>query len=350
MTAKVEGETGVAVIGYGYAARTFHAPLVESVAGLALRVVASSDPAKVRAERPWVRVVNEPAHAFAAPDVELVVIATPNETHFALALAALRAGKHVVVDKPFTLTVAEASDLSAVATRAKRLLSVFHNRRWDADYRTVRRLLGTGRLGRPVHFESHFDRYRPAVAERWRERSEPGAGLWYDLGPHLVDQALQLFGRPDAIYADLAVQRDGGRGIDYFHALLSFDRLRVLLHAGSLVPSAGPRFIVHGTQGTYVKRGVDIQEAALKAGARPGGAEWGEDPVRGELTRFDGERVTVTLEPNERGDYAQFYAAVRAALAEGRENPVSPNDAVDVMRVIEAGIAGSASKTAVALR
>ena len=251
----------VALLGFGLAGRVFHAPLVAATPGLRLHTVVSSDPARVAATHPGARVLADPHAAFADPDIDLVVVATPNDTHAPLALAALAAGKHVVVDKPFALDVAEARTMIAAARRADRLLGVFHNRRWDADFLALRALLDGGALGEVAELHSHFDRFRPQVPDRWRDRAGPGGGLWYDLGPHLVDQALQLFGPPLAVNADLALQRGGAQAVDYFHVQLRYARLRVLLHAGTLVPGHGLRFAVHGSGGSWIKHGLDPQVA-----------------------------------------------------------------------------------------
>jgi predicted dehydrogenase len=325
----------VALIGYGYAGRTLHAPLIAATPGLALGTVVSSDPAKVRADLPDMRVLSTAEQAFADPAVDLVVIATPDPLHAPQAVAALRAGKHVVVDKPFASTLAEAEIVVAEATRAGRVLSVFHNRRWDSDHLTLRRLLAEGTLGEIVHYESHFDRFRPDVLDRWRER--PGAGLWRDLGPHLVDQALQLFGPPVSVQADLARQRPGAIAPDWFHVLLRYHRLRVILHGSVLTPVPGPRLIVHGTRGSFVKHGLDGQEDALKAGARPGGPGWGVDPRPGVLHRVaaDGRVAEVPFE-SVPGDHRAFYDGVRNHVAGRAPNPVPPGEAIAVMALLEA--------------
>ena len=239
----------VALLGYGYAGKTFHAPLIAATPGLRLAAVASSDPAKVRADLPDATVLPDAAAVLAQADLDLVVIATPNDTHADLARRALEAGRHVVVDKPFTLTLAEARELADLAASAGRVLSVFHNRRWDADFLTLRRLVADGTLGEVLALESRFDRFRPEVRKRWREAAIPGGGLWYDLGPHLVDQALRLFGPPDAVYADLALQRPGAEAVDYCHVLLRYPRRRVVLHASMLVAGDSPRFAAHGLRG-----------------------------------------------------------------------------------------------------
>ena len=326
-------EIGVALAAYGAASRVFHAQLLQAISGMVLRTVVTRRPDEVRAALPGVLAVPDFAAVCADPTIDLVVIPTPNATHAPLAAQALSAGKHVVVDKPFTLTVAEAEALQAQARAAGRLLSVFQNRRWDSDFLTLRRLLGTDAVGVPVHLESHFDRFRPQVPDRWRDRAGPGAGLWYDLGSHLVDQAVQLFGPPRAVFVDLAAQRDGATADDWFHALLRYDRLRVVLHATALAAAPSPRFVLHGTGGSWVKHGLDTQEEALKAGAQPGGPGWGDDPSPGRLTTAAGEVET----PGVPGDYRQYYLAVRDAIAGGGGNPVSPADALTVMRVIELG-------------
>src|SRR6195952_5025482 len=236
----------VGLIGYGYAGKTFHAPLISAVPALELAAVASSDAAKVHADWPGLTVHATPAELIARDDLDLVVIATPNDTHHPLARAALRAGRHVVVDKPFTVTLADARELVALASERGRVLSVFHNRRWDGDFLTLRRLVADGALGRVVEMSSRHDRFRPEVRPRWRERAEPGAGLWFDLGPHLLDQALQLFGHPRAITLARDLTRDGALADDWFHASLRYDRLHVQLHAGMLVADSGPRFAVTG--------------------------------------------------------------------------------------------------------
>ena len=325
----------VGIVGYGFASATFHAPLVNATAGLTLASVASSNGARVQHALPGIDVAHSPAALFANPAIDLVVIATPNDTHFPLAAAALEAGKHVVIDKPFTLDVAEARQLIRLAREHNRLLSVFHNRRWDGDFLTIAKLVGSGQLGALRHVESHFDRYRPTVLDRWRESAVDGGGLWYDLGIHLADQALQLFGRPSAVWLDLQRQRDGAVADDWFHAVLHYERLRVILHASALTAAPAPRFVLHGTAGSFVKYGLDTQEAALKRGERPGSAGWGDDPLHGTLTL--GEPAVPALYPGLAGDYTVFYAAMRDAIVLGTALPVTPESACDAIEIIELG-------------
>jgi len=340
----------VALLGYGLAGRVFHAPLVAATAGLRLHTVVSSDPGKVAAGHPRARVLADPADAFADPDIDMVVVATPNDTHAPLALAALAAGKHVVVDKPFALDLAQAQAMIDAAQAADRVLSVFHNRRWDADFLALRALLDAGALGEVAELHSHFDRFRPQVPDRWRDRAGPGGGLWYDLGPHLVDQALQLFGMPLAVSADLARQRGDAQAVDYFHVQLRWPRLRAVLHAGSLVPGHGLRFAAHGSGGSWLKHGLDPQEDALRAGAMPGGADWGRDPRPGVLWRVTGDgSVREAASPAPWGDYPAYYAGLREAILHGTPPPVTAHSALQTMQVIEAGLRSDAQRCEIAL-
>ena len=332
----------VGLVGYGFAGQTFHAPVLAAVPGLRLAAVASSQPGKVRADWPEARVYAS-VDELLAQDLDLVVVATPNEQHHPVARAALQAGKYVVVDKPFTLDAAQARELAQLAAARGRLLSVYQNRRWDADFLTLRELLARGAVGRPVYFESHFDRFRPEVRTRWREQAVPGAGLWLDLGAHLLDQALQLFGPPDTLQLDCAALRDGAQVEDHFHALLRYERgphapLRVVLHAATLAAHAAPRYLLHGTQGSYVKQGVDPQEDALRAGRRPGGVDWGVDALEGEWVGQDGDGALHTQRlPNQRGDYTRYYAAVRDAIRGQGEPPVTLDEAVQLMEWLDLG-------------
>lgn len=331
----------VGLIGYGFAGRTFHAPLIAGVPGLVLSAVASRDAAKVQADFPGIAVDPDPYALLQRPELDLVVIASPNDSHHPLARAALAAGRHVVVDKPFTLTLAQARELQALAAQRGRLLSVFHNRRWDGDFLTLRALLDSGTLGRVVHVESRFDRFRPQVRTRWRESAQPGAGLWFDLAPHLLDQALQLFGTPHAMRVDRALLRDGAQADDWFCARLRYDRLEVTLGASTLAAAPGPRFVVHGTAGSWVKHGLDAQEDALKAGARPAwppGPDWGHDGGRSVLTRAEGEALVDEPLPLQPGRYGDYYAGIRDALRGAAPNPVPPEQAVAVMALLGAGL------------
>ncbi|MEP7382646.1 MAG: oxidoreductase [Gemmatimonadota bacterium] len=334
----------VALVGFGYVGRTFHAPLISAVDGLALHTIVSSRPEDVHTDWPDTRVVAELSTALADPAIDLVVLATPNELHAPQAHEALEAGKHVVIDKPFTVTVAEAEQVTAHAERAGRLLSVFHNRRWDSDFLTLRALIAEGALGEIVSFESHFDRFRPEIRNRWRERAGPGSGLWIDLGPHLLDQALQLFGPPIGIRLDTAIQREGAETDDFFHAVLRYDNWRAILHASALAPAHDLRYAVHGRRGSFMKNGLDAQEQALKAGRTPGDAGWGADPRPGTLTLVDGEAFGTRVVEGIPGDYRRYYAEVRDAIAGVGANPVTAAEGVAVMRLIDMGVESNRSR------
>jgi scyllo-inositol 2-dehydrogenase (NADP+) len=304
----------VALIGRGLGGSVFHAPLIRALPALDLVTIAGSADA---------------AAAAIAPGIDLVVISAPNRTHFPLAAAALEAGKHVVVDKPFTVTVAEADALIALAREKGRMLTIFHNRRWDGDFLTVKKILP--RLGEVRLFEAHWDRFRGEIRPGWKDAADGGAGTLNDLGPHLIDQALQLFGLPDALSADIRAQREGASVDDYFSLTLHYDAQPVVLGASTLVMDPRPRFALHGTGGSFVKYGLDPQEAALKAGADPRAA--GEEAAEhhGTLTTEAGaERV-----PTERGRYLTFYDGVVAAIRDGAPPPVDPADAREGLRIIE---------------
>ncbi|MBK0000708.1 MULTISPECIES: oxidoreductase [Erwiniaceae] len=340
----------VGLVGYGFASKTFHAPLIAGTAEMELAAVSSSDATKVHADWPSVQVVADPQALFDDPTIQLIVIPTPNDTHFPLAKAALDAGKNVVVDKPFTVTLSQARELDALAKAKGLLLSVFHNRRWDSDFLTVKSLLADGTLGEVRYFESHFDRFRLEVKQRWREQKGPGSGIWYDLGPHLIDQALQLFGSPVAINVDTTELRPGAQTTDYFHATLIYPQRRVVLHGSMLVAAESPRYQIHGTQGSYVKYGLDPQEDALKAGARPPQEDWGYDMRDGVVTLVNGDVLAEKTLLTIPGNYPAYYAAIRDALNGVGENPVKAEEAIQVMELIELGLQSAEKRQTLSLR
>ncbi|MFF0788075.1 Gfo/Idh/MocA family oxidoreductase [Streptomyces spiralis] len=344
------GTTGtplrVGLIGYGLAGSVFHAPLIATTDGLVLDTVVTSNPerqARARAEHPGVRTVAGPDELFArAGELDLVVIASPNKTHVPLARAALQAGLPVVVDKPVAGTAAEARDLAALAEERGLLLSVFQNRRWDNDFLTLRRLIADGELGDVWRFESRFERWRPKPKGGWRESGDPAeiGGLLYDLGSHVVDQALVLFGPVTQVYAESVIRRAGAKtDDDTFIALTHANGVRSHLYVSATAAQLGPRFRVLGSQAGYVKYGLDPQEDALRAGARPGSEGWGREDESlwgrvgaGESPVTGGGRAVPTLP----GDYPAYYAAVAAALREGAPNPVTAREAAVALDVLEA--------------
>jgi scyllo-inositol 2-dehydrogenase (NADP+) len=320
------------LIGYGLAGAVFHAPLIDAVDGFALAAVASSRAEAVVRDWPGIPAVSAQS-VLADPDIDLVVIATPNDSHAPLARAAIEAGKHVVIEKPFACDAAEGEALAALAAERGRVLTVFQNRRWDGDFLTVARLLAAGRIGRPVLYEARWDRFRTGQRAGWKDEPGRGAGLLPDFGAHLIDQALQLFGPPEAIEADLAIQREHGVVEDYFELALHYGRMRAILSASTLVAAPRPRFAVHGTGGSFVKYGLDPQETWMRDGGRPADPGYGEDAPElfGILTDAAGEVMRV---PTERGDYRAFYEGVARAILDGAPPPVAPAEAIAGLQLI----------------
>lgn len=351
----------VGLIGYGLAGAVFHAPLIAATPGMRLTAVVTRDPerqARVRRDHPHAHVVDVPeqlwAPAAAPAAVDLVVVASPNGTHVPLAAAAVAAGRHVVVDKPFALTAAQGRAVAAQARERGVVLAPFHNRRWDGDFRTVRRLVAEGALGTVARFESRFERWRPVPRAGWKERAEPGTGILYDLGPHLVDQALVLFGPVTHVYAELNRRRAGDPAVDddAFVALTHASGVRSQLWASAVAAQPGPRFRVLGSHAAYTKRGLDPQEAGLAAGARPGQPGWGADPRdHWGLLGIDGGTGddAPRAVPTEAGAYEQFYAGVLAAVRGAGSPPVAPDDAVAGLVVIEAARQSAAERRVVHL-
>lgn len=328
-------QIGVGLVGYGLSGRVFHAPFVETTEGMELRAVVSGKPEKVHERLPGMTVVPSVEALLAEPGIDLVIVASPDELHADHAIAALEAGKHVVVEKPAATTLSDAQRMHDAGERAAKMLTVFHNRRWDADFLTLRRMIGEGLLGEIVHFESHFDRWKPDVRGIWRDAREGGS--WFDLGPHLVDQALCLFGMPEALTLDLATMREGAPATDWFHAVLLYPDRRAILHSSKLSADDGLRFAVHGTGGSWIKHGFDTQEPAIVAGAQPGDAELGFDPIPGIYTPAEDIHSHGEV-PNERGDYRLFWKALASAIRGEGANPVPIGEALGTMRVLEAGL------------
>ncbi|AYA18490.1 oxidoreductase [Streptomyces alfalfae] len=343
-----EGALRVGLIGYGLAGSVFHAPLIAATEGLALDTVVTSNPdrqAQARAEfGDDLRLAASPDELWDRADrLDLIVVASPNKTHVALATAALKAGLPVVVDKPLAGTAAEARELASLADERGLLLSVFQNRRWDNDFRTLRELLADAALGDVWRFESRFERWRPRPKGGWRESGDPEeiGGLLYDLGSHVVDQALTLFGPAVSVYAEADVRRPGAEADDdTFIAVTHAGGVRSHLYVSATTAQLGPRFRVLGSRAGYVKYGLDPQEAALREGRRPApGAPWGVEPESmwgtvgsGESPATGGGRPLPTLP----GDYPAYYAAVAAALRGAGENPVTAHEAAAALDVLEA--------------
>jgi predicted dehydrogenase len=344
----------VALIGYGLAGSAFHAPFIATTPGLRLDAIVTGNADRQReasTRHPGVRLVADIEQLWdEASAFDLMVVATPNRTHVPLALHALEAGLHVVVDKPLARTAAEGESLVREARRRGRMLTVYHNRRWDGDLLTLRGLLADGSLGRPLRFESAFERWRPALRSGWRESDavEDAGGTLYDLGSHLIDQALLLFGPVTRVYAELARYRANSAVVDdAFLALEHSSGMRSHLRLGALVAQFGPRLRVLGDRAAYMKWGMDVQEAALRAGEPPTGALWGVEP-EAQWGRI-GADADVRAVPTERGDYGRFYAGVVAAIRDGAPPPVDPSDAVAGLAIIEAAIRSAAEHRVVAI-
>lgn len=348
----------VGLVGYGLAGSVFHAPLIAATEGLALDTVVTSNPERqqqARAGFPDVRLAATPDELFdRAGELDLIVIASPNKTHVPLATAALKAGLPVVVDKPVAGTAAEARVLAALAQERGLLLSVFQNRRWDNDFLTLRKLIDEGGLGDVYRFESRFERWRPQLKGGWRESGDPAeiGGLLYDLGSHVVDQALVLFGPVTSVYAETDVRREGARtDDDTFIALTHESGVRSHLYVSATTAQLGPRFRVLGSKAGYVKHGLDPQEAALRDGSRPGPG-WGTEPEELWGRVGSGESPVTgggTPVPTLPGDYPAYYTAVARALLTGAPNPVTALEAAAALDVLEAARRSAQEKVTVNL-
>ncbi|WP_201714189.1 oxidoreductase [Rossellomorea arthrocnemi] len=327
----------VGLAGYGFSGQSFHRPFLSHLKEFHIEAVLSSNKEKVLKDVEGTTVVSS-LDDLLQEDIELVVITTPNHLHYSMIKQSLLADKHVIVEKPFVTSSSEGKELLALAKERGLHLSVFHNRRWDADFLTIQQLLKEETLGQIYTYAAHFDRFRPAIKDRWKENKMEGAGVLFDLGSHLLDQALTLFGTPEWVQADVFPQRNPEKAEDYFHITLGYDVLRVQLYSRSIVLDPGPRYQVHGLKGSYVKHGMDRQEEDLKAGRNPLSEEWGmEDEENwGTLTTISGDDITSEIIPSEKGDYTQFYLGVYGALRENKPLPVDPRDALHVITLIEA--------------
>lgn len=341
----------VGLVGYGLSGATFHAPLLSVLEEFEVLKVVSSNKEKVLQDLGGVEVVKSLEEVLEDPAIDLVVITTPSGMHYEMAKQSLMAGKHVILEKPMVVETWEAEDLIKIAEEKKLLLSVYHNRRWDNDYLTVKKLVNDGMLGEVNTYQVHFDRFRPEVRDRWREKQGPGSGTLYDLGSHLIDQALQLFGKPNFILADIFGQRENAETDDYFHLTLGYEKLRVILHSGSIVPSNGPRFQVHGSKGSFVKYGIDGQEDALKSGKKPINDSWGADEPQfyGKLNTIDGEKVKSETIETLHGSYLTYYKKIAESINDGKSAPVTGQEGLLVIKIIEAAQKSSIEKKAVYL-
>jgi scyllo-inositol 2-dehydrogenase (NADP+) len=328
-----------ALVSFGISSRTFHAPFLTTMPGYSLDAVVERNGDLAAGKYPWVRTHRSLESLLADDGIELVVITAPNDTHFPYAKACLEAGKHVVVEKPFTIRSSEALELCRLSERTGRICSVYHNRRYVADFLTMRDILAQGLLGELHTFTAHYDRYRPDPRTYgfWREFPEPGAGVLYDLGSHLIDQSLVLFGAPKAVLADIRRQKPYSQVDDYFDIQLDYGFLRVTLHSSMLVREMGPRYQLHGTKGSYLKYGEDPQEDRLKAGDLPVGDNWchEDEAFHGLLhTELEGEVVKKTW-PSKKGDFRKYYQNLHGAIRRGEPLSETPQHGHNVVRMIE---------------
>ena len=329
----------VGLIGFGLAGRAFHAPVISAVPGMHLAAILQRTGNEASEKYPDVRIVRNLDELLEIRDIRLVVIATPNDTHGLLAAQCLAAGRNVVVDKPFTATLAEARALVEFAKAEGRLITVYQNRRYDGDFEAMRKLVDEGTLGRIVRFETSYDRFRPQLKPgAWRETTRPGSGILFDLAPHLIDHALVLFGLPEAVTADVRIERENAVADDAFDIMLHYPRsMRAVLRSSILAAAPRPRFVLLGTQGSFVKQTVDPQENNLRHGNIPASGPWGAEPEEnwGVLTIPDGDKFTERRIPSANCDFRDYYANVRDALLGKADAAVSPEWALNVMRLLE---------------
>ena len=328
----------VGLVGFGISAKVFHAPFITSLPEYELISVVERTKNDSQQLYPTVKVVRTIDELLADSSIDLVVITTPNETHLPYTLRTLQAHKHVVLEKPFANSSDEALQLVEAARKGDKILSVYQNRRYVSDFLTIREILEKKLLGEIHQFISHYDRYRAeARPNAWREEAKPGSGVLYDLGPHLIDQALYFFGLPQTIFADIRRQRPHAKVDDYFDIQLNFGFAKVMLHAGMLVREPGPRYMIHGTKGSFIKYGEDPQEAALRAGRLPMGETWGEEPdhFHGLLhTDVDGTIIN-KIYPSKKGNFGNYYASLYKSLVNGKPVSEKPEHGYNTVRLIE---------------
>lgn len=342
-----------ALLSYGMSGEVFHAPLLHALPQFKLHTVVQRRGQKAKDHFPGLAVVPTVEEVFNDPAIELVIVNTPNETHLEFAANAIKAGKHVVVEKPFTVDVNEADALIDLAAKHKKVLTVFQNRRWDGDFLTVKKIIDEGRVGKVVEFEAHYDRFRNYIEQNtWKEEARLGTGIVYNLGSHMLDQVIMLFGMPDYVDARIGIQRPGGQVDDYYDIRMEYRDLLVIVKSSYLVKESMPRYIIHGVDGSFVKFGLDPQEQALKDKKTPGRGDWGIEPEEswGKLnTQVNGTAFEGRIE-TQPGDYLAFYTNVFEAIREGKELAVKPQQARDVIQLIEACYESNQKRMAIRIK
>ena len=341
----------VGLAAFGMSGKVFHAPFLSTNPHFELRKIVERSKELSKEFYPQTQIVRTFSDLL-TDDIDLIIVNTPDSTHYEYCRQALEAGKHIVVEKPFTTTIEQGEELICLAEKKHLTLSVFQNRRWDADFLTVQEIIHNKYLGRLVEYESTFQRYRNFIKPNtWKETGEAGGGLTYNLGSHLIDQALVLFGMPEAVYAETAILRDGGKVDDYFVIRLLYPNIKVNLKASYLMKEPLPRFVLHGTLGSYIKYGVDKQEAALVAGGIPNQPHWGEEAEEewGIInTEIEGKEVRQKY-PSLKGNYGAFYQNIYEHIKEQKPLITDARQVIQVIKVIEAAYKSSKERTVITI-
>jgi predicted dehydrogenase len=341
-----------ALVSFGMSGRVFHAPFIDINPNFILAGAWERSSKNIQAIYPGVTSYASYEEILNDHTIDLVVVNSPNDTHFAYTKQALLAGKHVVVEKSFTVTVEEAEALTALAVQQQKILTVYQNRRFDADFLTIQKLIAENKIGSLLDVQISYERYRTTLSPKvHKEQPTPGAGVLMDLGPHLVDQALQLSGMPDAVFADVRITRSVSVVDDYFTLILYYPTHRILLSSGMVFMQVGPGYKIYGTKGCFIKHRSDVQEDLLIAGQKPGGENWGkEDPKNyGTLTTDTDGIITTDIIESELGDYGKYYEAVAAAILDNKPVPVTPQEGINIMKVLEAAKKSNVTKQVVHL-
>lgn len=331
-----------AIIGFGLSGRVFHAPFIHILDGFELSKISTTNAESIKLINqlyPETKIVSNADEIIHDPEIDLVIVASPNHFHVEHAKKALLANKHVIVEKPFTTTVAEANELIEIGQKQNKILAPYQNRRFISDYKTVKKILDQGLLGEIVNYEAYFDRFRPVprTTGLWKEKASPASGMVFDLGTHIIDQALSLFGMPKAVTAQIGIQREWCKTVDYYEIKLHYPTLTVKLGTSMLAKIPRPTFLLHGRNGSFVKYGVDIQEETLDKGAIPTGKDWGKEPesIWGTIdTEFNGEHLYGKWE-SEQGDYRDYFINVRDTIWGKDTLKVTPEDALNIIKIVE---------------
>lgn len=329
-------KTGIA--SFGLSGSTFHAPFVETNEAFELSAICERSKNEAGKTYPHVRIVRNFDELISDTSLELIIVNTPDVTHYDYCRASLEAGKHVIVEKPFVFTVAEGEELIRLATEKGRMLTVFQNRRWDGDFMTISKVLRENKIGRVVEYRAAFQRFRPQIADTWKERNDRFVGIVYNLGPHLVDQAICLFGKPTGVFAQIRKQRTNSQIDDFCHILLIYPDLQVTLTAGMMMKEPIASFVLHGSNGSFVKMGIDPQEEQLRAGMLPTASGFGLDAPQyfGTLVyQQNGETIRETVETLP-GNYRYYFDAVAKCIRKKSAPPVSPDENLLIIRILEA--------------